>query len=135
LPILGEVTNLGDGIEPPESSEWRMDRVASCIGLLFGLLGALGCTGILAVQSFYWLSTGLWWPLPLKIAANCLKSIGSDWVGLQTIFDWILRLPLSLAILVVGYSLFWVFGVISAKLYKQQVDARDLVATPSQTHA
>lgn len=115
--------------------ELRMDRVASCIGLLFGLLGALGCTGILAVQSFYWLSTGLWWPLPLKIAANCLKSIGSDWVGLQTIFDWILRLPLSLAILVVGYSLFWAFGVISAKLYKQQVDARDLVATPSQTHA
>jgi len=112
-----------------------MDRWASCTGLLAFLAGILNFGGIILYQIFWWLADGRWRPVPLSATGLPLKSILSDWIGLQSLFDWFLQLPLSLIGLLLGVFVFWGFGVLSARLYDRQVRAKDLLGTPSQTHA
>lgn len=112
-----------------------MDRIASCSGLMTLIAGVLSCTGILLYQVFGWLTDGIWRTVPFSAVASGLKSLASDWVGLQILFDWILRLPLSLLILMVGVLIFWRLGAWSAQLYQKQVHSTGRVTTPSQTHA
>ena len=110
-----------------------MDRFASCSGLMALIAGILGCAGIVSYQVFGWLSDGIWRPVPFSAVASGLKTLASDWIGLQILFDWILRLPLSLLLLIFGVLIFWRLGALSAKLYQKKVHGK--VATPSQMHA
>jgi hypothetical protein len=110
-----------------------MDRLASCSGLTALIAGIFSCVGIVAYQVVGWLTDGIWQPVPFKAVASGLKSLASDWVGLQILFDWILRLPLSLLLLTFGVLVFWRLGAWSAKLYQKKVHGK--VATPSQMHA
>jgi hypothetical protein len=110
-----------------------MDRLASCSGLTTLIAGILSCVGIVSYQVSGWLTDGIWQPVPLSAVASGLKSLASDWVGLQILFDWILRLPLSLLLLIFGVLIFWRLGALSAKLYQKKVHGK--VATPSQMHA
>jgi hypothetical protein len=110
-----------------------MDRFASCSGLMALIGGIFSCVGIVSYQAFGWLTDDIWQPVPLGAVASGLKSLASDWVGLQILFDWILRLPLSLLLLIFGVLVFWRLGALSAKLYQKKVHGK--VATPSQMHA
>jgi hypothetical protein len=110
-----------------------MDRFASCSGLMALIAGILSCAGIVLDQVFGWLTAGIWRPVPFSAVASGLKSLASDWIGLQILFDWILRLPLSLLLLIFGVLVFWRLGARSAKLYQKKVHGK--VATPSQMHA
>ena len=107
-----------------------MDRIASCSGLIALIAGVFSGTGIVLYQIFGWLTDGIWQPVPLAAVASGLKSLASDWIGLQILFDWILRLPLSLLLLILGVLIFWRLGALSAKLYQKKVHGKGV--TPSK---
>jgi hypothetical protein len=113
----------------------EMDRVVSCIALLVLIITFAAGTAILAYQCVMWLHSGLWTPMPLDLLLGSVRSIGSDWIGLQAIYEWLLALPLVIFFYVVGVFVFWVGGVISAALYKKAARARAKTVTPAQTHA
>ena len=73
----------------------HMDRVVSCLALLF-LVVATG-TGFLifGYQLVEWLLTDIWRPLPVGVVIGGIRQFGSSWLGLQRVYDWILALPLT----------------------------------------
>jgi hypothetical protein len=88
--------------------------------------------GIAVGQCIYWLMTGVWSSLPLDVAlGGLLRSMGAGWVGLQIIFSWILKLPLSLVLVLAGLFLFWALGAIAAESYRKRIGK----TTPDQTRA
>jgi hypothetical protein len=106
------------------------DSIVSCLGLLFaGLLGAAALWVLLLWQLYPWLKDGVWHSYPLSWCC----AIHTDWVGLQLIFDWIWRLPVTLLLGVLATFVFWIFGLLASKMY-QWVSRRSAApVTPSQT--
>ncbi|WP_426533806.1 T6SS phospholipase effector Tle1-like catalytic domain-containing protein [Bradyrhizobium sp. McL0615] len=113
----------------------HMDRVVSCLALLFLVVAA--ATGILifGYQLVEWLRTDIWHPLPLEVAIGGIRNFGSGWLGLQRVYDWILALPLSILFIVIGFLTFWAGGLLSAYLYKRAARVEAKPITPSQSHA
>jgi hypothetical protein len=66
--------------------EWRMDRIASCFGLLSLVSGASVLTVIVGWQIVGWLANGIWHPMPVTAAGVTLNWLAPDWIGLQIIF-------------------------------------------------
>jgi hypothetical protein len=112
-----------------------MDRIVSCTALLLLVVTWAIGTAILIYQCVAWLHSGLWLPMPLDLLLGCLRSIGSTWIGLRKIYDWVLALPLVVFLYAIGIFLFWVGGLWSAALYKKAAHAQAKTVTPAQTHA
>ena len=112
-----------------------MDRVVSCLALLFLVVAA--ATGILifGYQLVEWLRTDIWHPLPLEAAIGGIRKFGSGWLGLQRVYDWILALPVSILFIVIGFLMFWAGGLLSAYLYKRAARVKAKPITPAQSHA
>jgi hypothetical protein len=95
-------------------------------------MGLAGGALIFISQCIYWLMTGQWSSLPLEIMlGGVLRSIGASWIGLQSLFAWMLKLPLSLFLVLLGVLLFWGLGALAAERYRKRVRS----ATPAQTQA
>jgi hypothetical protein len=111
-----------------------MDRIVSCLALLFLIVAA--CTGIVifGYQLVEWLRTDIWHPMPLDAAIGGIRQYGSDWLGLQRVYDWVLALPLSILCIVVGFVAFWAGGILSAHLYMRAAHAAAKPITPAQIH-
>jgi hypothetical protein len=108
------------------------DSVVSCIGLALLILFVGWAGGIfLFRQAIPWLQQGVWHSYP--IAAYVTLQTG--WVGLRLIIDWVLALPMTLLLVVVGVVIFRIFGLFSAKLYEWASRAPGVTLTPSQTQA
>jgi uncharacterized protein (DUF2235 family) len=112
-----------------------MDRVVSCLALLFLVLAAGAGIAIFSYQLVEWLRTDIWYPMPLGQAIGGIRAIGSEWLGLQRVYDWVLALPLSILCIVIGFLVFWAGGLLSAYLYKRAAHAEAKPITPAQTHA
>jgi uncharacterized protein (DUF2235 family) len=115
--------------------ENAMDRFVSCSALLLLVINVVIGTAIFGHQCLEWLHSGFWTPMPLDLLLGSIRSIGSDWIGLQRIYDWLLALPLAIVFCAVGIFVFWIGGVMSAALYKQAAHAQAKTVTPAQTHA
>ena len=112
-----------------------MDRIVSCAALMLLVLAVAMGTAILAYQSFSWLQSGTWHPMPLDLLLGCVRSIGSGWIGLQKVYDRVLAVPLVIFFYVIGIFVFWLGGIWSAALYKRTAHAQGKTVTPAQTHA
>lgn len=115
--------------ESMETSHKRItpDSVVSCLGLLFLVLFAgLAAWIFLAWQIIPWLREGVWHSYPVEHFVD----LRTAWIGFQLIADWVLALPVTLVLVLIGLSLFRYFGILSAKLYQ----AGSKAVTPSQTH-
>lgn len=124
----------------PDSSfaaleENAMDRFVSCSALLLLVISVAIGTAIFGYQCVAWLRSGLWPPMPLELVLSAIRSIGPDWIGLQSIFNWFLKLPLVIVFYALGVFFFWIGGVMSAALYKKAAHAQAKMITPAQTHA
>jgi uncharacterized protein (DUF2235 family) len=113
----------------------HMDRIVSCFALLFLVIAAGAGIAIFGCQLVEWLRTDTWHPMPLGRAIGGIRAIGSEWLGLQRVYDWVLALPLSILCIVVGVFVFWAGGLLSAYLYKRAALAEAKSITPAQTHA
>ena len=72
--------------------------------------GLLVAIGVLAYQGIQWLRLAVWTPLPLALAwdAASIPRPHVTWLGVQTILDWVLDLPLSflsLGVVLIGFLL------------------------------
>jgi Uncharacterized alpha/beta hydrolase domain (DUF2235) len=111
-----------------------MERFVSCAALLLLVLAwALG-TAILGYQCVTWLRNDEWQPMPVGLLFNWIRSIGSAWIGLQQIYNWILALPLPVFLYVAGILVFWLGGVWSAALYRKTAQSQAKTVTPAQVH-
>jgi hypothetical protein len=113
----------------------HMDRVVSCLALLFLIVAAGAGTVVFGYQLVEWLRTDIWHPMPLDAAIGGIRKFGSDWLGLQRVYDWVLALPLSILCVVIGFLVFWAGGLLSAYLYKRAAHADAKPITPAQSHA
>jgi uncharacterized protein (DUF2235 family) len=111
-----------------------MDRVVSCLALLFMIVAVGAGITILSYQIVEWLRTDIWHPMPLDQVLGGIRGYGSDWLGLQRVYDWVLALPLSIMCVVIGFLVFWAGGVLSAYLYKRAAHADAKPITPAQIH-
>ncbi len=130
----GEQTRL-QGTSFRALEENVMDRVISCTALMLLVLSIITGTAIFAYQCVAWLQSGAWHPMPLDLLLGCVRSISSGWIGLQTLYDWVLALPLVIFFYVIGILIFWLGGICSAALYKKAALAQSKIITPAQSHA
>ncbi|MDP1683303.1 MAG: hypothetical protein Q8L39_16210 [Burkholderiales bacterium] len=78
------------------------------VAYVVGLLGALA---ILGWQVFYWLRTSIWIPVPLYEALAYLGIditrvyMPTDWQGLAKVVQWLLDVPLTIAVPITFISL------------------------------
>jgi hypothetical protein len=112
----------------------HMDRVVSCLALLFLIMAASTGIVIFSYQLVEWLRTDIWLPMPIDEAIGGVRKFGSDWLGLQRVYDWALALPLSILCVVIGFLVFWAGGMLSAYLYKRAAHAEAKPITPAQIH-
>lgn len=114
-----------------ESKQFSLDSLASCLGLacLMFFVGA-GAWIFFFWQIFPWLREGIWYSYPL--AAYYFPVTG--WVGLDIILNWISALPVTLLLVVMGVFLFWLFGLLSTKLYVWASKGANKTVTPAQVH-
>ena len=112
-----------------------MDRIVSCLALLFLVLAVGAGILIFGWQLLEWLQTDIWLPMPLDLAVGGIRRLGADWLGLQRVYDWVLALPLSILCVAIGVLVFWAGGVLSAYLYKRAAHAEAKLITPAQSHA
>ncbi len=102
----------------PEKKQITLDSVVSCLGLL-GLVLLAGAAGWILVlwQIVPWLRGGVWNSYSLSTCCG----VETSWIGLQIIIDWLMKLPVTLVLALLGVLLFRVVGLISAR---QDIDAR-----------
>ncbi len=112
-----------------------MDRIVSCLALLFPVVAVAAGALIFGWQLLNWLQTEVWQPMPLDVVLGGLHNWASGWLGLQKVFSWILALPLSIVCGVIGFLVFWAGGVLSTYLYKRAAHAEAKPITPAQSHA
>ena len=112
--------------------QFTPDSLVSCLGLV-SLVLFLGAAAwiFLLWQIVPWLREGVWHSYPLGVVCAPITS----WIGLQIILDWIFALPLTLVLVLVGLLLFWMFGLVSTKLYQWASKTAGKTVTPAQTHA
>ncbi|CAN5505391.1 hypothetical protein BH10PSE11_BH10PSE11_13430 [soil metagenome] len=115
--------------------KFHADQILSCSGLISFSAGTVFMIGTWIYQIVSWLKNGVWTPIPLDLMAHGIRSIGQDWTGLQVVYNWLLALPLSLAVFFVGFAIFWRFGILSAAAYKRRTEREGDIATPAQTQA
>jgi hypothetical protein len=70
-------------------------------------IGLLAAFPVIAYQVYLWLKFGQWVPIPLVEALelsgiNYLPVVNTSWEGVQKIGVWIIRLPLSIVVFVLG---------------------------------
>jgi hypothetical protein len=82
-------------------------------------------------QIIPWLLEGVWHSYP----SAAFYVPFTSWVGLAMIFDWIFTLPVTLLLSLSGIFLFWISGLLSAKLYQWASKGAGKIITPAQTHA
>jgi uncharacterized protein (DUF2235 family) len=108
------------------------DSIVSCLGLvLAAFFGGAAFWILLLWQIVPWLREGVWHSYPL----SWLCTIHTDWIGLQLILDWIWRLPVTLLLALLAIAVFWVFGMIAAKMYQWASRGSVAPVTPTQTQA
>ena len=112
-----------------------MDRIVSCLALLFLMVAVGAGIVIFGYQIVEWLRTDIWHPMPLDVGIGGIRKLGSAWLGLQRIYDWVLALPLSIECVLIGFLVFWAGGVLSPYLYKRAAHSAGKQITPAQTHA
>jgi hypothetical protein len=112
-----------------------MDRFVSCSALLLLIIAFGVGTAIFGYQCLAWLHSGVWTPMRLDLLLGSVRSLGSEWIGLQRIYDWLLALPLVIVFYAIGIFIFWLGGAMSAALYKKAAHAQAKTVTPAQTHA
>jgi uncharacterized protein (DUF2235 family) len=113
----------------------HMDRIVSCLALLFLIVATCAGIAIFGYQLVEWLRTDIWHPMPLEVLIGGVRRLGADWLGLQRVYDWVLALPLSVLCVAIGFLVFWGGGVLSAYLYKREARAEAKPITPAQSHA
>ncbi len=115
----------------PQRKKFTPDSVISCLGLASGIVFVGAAIWILLVwQIVPWLREGVWHSYPITMYFNP----STDWVGFALLLNWVLALPVTLMLALVGVGLFWVFGLLSTKLYQCASRNTDAI-TPSQTRA
>jgi len=74
------------------------------IGRLVGYGGIVIPAGLIGLQSFMWMKTGSWNPLPVGVAFVLfdIPFPDTNWAGLHKIYAWLIDLPLSLVIFLFG---------------------------------
>lgn len=125
----------GPKMEIESRNKLHSDQILSCLGLAVLVVGAVFTIGTWLYQIGTWLQTGLWPSLPLETVASCVRYVGSDWAGLQIVYNWLLALPLSLTVFLVAVFVFWRLGVLSAASYERRIERAGDMATPAQTQA
>lgn len=82
--------------------------------MTFAALGTVGLPGYLVGRQIWtWLREGYW---PAKSLHDWLFEVGAggpytSWLGVQRIIDWLLSMPLSLAMLFIGLMLCWLISI------------------------
>jgi hypothetical protein len=88
----------------------KNNQVESILFIIVGGL-ILGGVGVFFYQVYLWLKYAMWAPMPV---ATALASMGFDyyssisairWAGIQKILTWLIDLPLSVCLIVLGVSL------------------------------
>jgi uncharacterized protein (DUF2235 family) len=116
-----------------KARERKVDKKISCLGLLLGAALAVAALSILAYQSGLWLLRGTWPTVALEdTPASLIRCLGRSWVGLQILYDWLFAIPVTVALALLAFVVFWSFGIWSAKLYQRQSIAKGQVTTASQ---
>ena len=116
----------------PERKYLTPDSIVSCLGLAcLVLFVGVAAWILLFWQVEPWLREGIWHSYPLAMYYAPLIS----WIGLAIILDWIFALPVTLLLALFGIFLFWIFGLVSTKLYQLASKRAGKVITPAQTHA
>jgi uncharacterized protein (DUF2235 family) len=116
----------------PDRKQLTPDSIVSCIGLGLLVLFAGAALWILVCwQIIPWLREGAWHSYPLAT----FFAVRTDWIGLQVILDWLQALPVTLVLAFTAIVLFWLFGLLSAKLYQWASKAAGTIVTPAQTRA
>jgi uncharacterized protein (DUF2235 family) len=109
-----------------------LDSFVSCIGLLSLVLSVgLALWIFIGWQIFPWLIEAHWNSYPLAVCC----SFQTSWIGLSKIIGWLLQLPVTLVLTVLGIFLFWLFGTLSAKIYQCAANRAGTSVTPAQTSA
>lgn len=116
----------------PNRKQLTPDSIVSCLGLT-SLILLIGLAGWIFVfwQIMPWLREGVWHSYPVSY----IFIIDTGWIGLQIIVDWIWALPMTLVLTLAGLVLFYLFGVLSAKLYQWASRNAAQEPTPAQTRA
>ena len=73
-------------------------RSLAVLSIVILALGILSSLGIFGTQCLLWLKNGYWTVSSFQTEFGPIHP-NTDWVGINSIIDWYLRLPLALAIL------------------------------------
>jgi uncharacterized protein (DUF2235 family) len=112
-----------------ERKQLAPDSIVSCFGLACLVLFVGAAVWIFLLwQIVPWLHEGIWHGYPL--ATYCAPHV--DWVGFAKILDWIFELPITLLVAFLGILSFWIFGLISTKLYQWASRGAGKIITPAQ---
>lgn len=116
----------------PERKQLTSDSLVSCFGLaVLVLLCGAALWILLLWQIVPWLRDGVWSSYPI----SGFWAPHTSWVGLTVILDWVFGLPFTLLLGLAGIFLFWLFGLLSAKMYQWASRGAGQTITPAQTHA
>jgi uncharacterized protein (DUF2235 family) len=114
----------------PERKQFTPDSLISCLGLAAGIFFVGAANWIfLFWQIVPWLREDIWHSYPLVT----YFAPSTSWVGLALILNWILALPVTLILSLLGIILFWAFGQLSTKMYQWASKRAGKVVTPAQT--
>lgn len=87
------------------------DRVTGHSNVLAGIGVIVFAAGpvIFSLQCLSWFKGGVWHAFSVQTAWDVMDAPGPQvsWIGLQRIIDWVLQLPLSLALMCVGGFIVW----------------------------
>ena len=115
-----------------ERKQLTPDGLFSCAGLALLVLFAGAALWIFILwQIMPWLWEGVWHSYPI----TTFFAPDTGWIGLKMILDWIFALPITLLLAITGIIIFWLFGLLSAKLYQYANSRTGQTVTPAQTHA
>jgi len=66
------------------------------------------------VAGYQWLQTGIWTPLPISNLFDFFdwSKHFTSWIGLQTIFNWLLEIPSSAVVLAVAIAMIFIGAMI-----------------------
>lgn len=83
-----------------------------CLSSILIIVTFLLPIGIIGVQVFSWLQTGVWYPLSIAIVAEAFYGYqfdyiynATDWIGLAKVGKLIIEAPLSLMVFLFGWFL------------------------------
>lgn len=88
----------------------KYEEACSEVVFFAGTMVTFGAIPVLGYQVYDWLQTGQWLHLSIRWG---LSQVGvpvphTAWIGLQSIFDWLLDSPLSLGLFFGGLIIAWI---------------------------